>query len=291
MALRDLPAVLADAVRRWTRANAPELSAVIAFHALLSMAPLLVLVLGATGRWLGRAAARERLFEAVETFAGAAAVGPVRSVTESVVAARGGLLATALGVATLVLFSSAVFREIRAALNRIWEVSGGGLRGVLREQLVSILYVPVAVVAGMLVMALTLLLAVGRAMVADRIPTGHPLWGSLHATLPFVALAALLVVLYRQGPRTDVPWRAAWAGALFAAALFSAGNAVIGWALGRSLLASLYGAAGALVIVLLWSYYSAQILLFGACVSRAWAVRFPEAAAPAAPGGAPAGGG
>jgi membrane protein len=280
-----LLALLGDSGVRWVHANAGELAAAIAFNALLSLAPLLLLLMTVAARVLGSESARTHVMVAIETVMGPAAAPAADALMGSILRARGELLATTLGVLVMVHFSSAVFLQLRGALNRIWGNAGaGGIRGALMDRLMSLVFVPAAVLGFLLTMALGFMNAALGPLFAEMIPRGVRALGLVNATVSFVLLAVQLAFLFRHGPSAPVRWRDVWGGALLTALLFTLGNSLIGLLLGRNLLVSMYGAAGALVVVLLWVYYWAQILLFGAHFTRAYAERYGSLApAPAEP--------
>ena len=260
---------------RTMTANVPALAAAIAFHALLSLAPLLLLVLTAASSLLGSEAARARLLSAIESIGDPAVVPPLRTTVEMIVGTRGSTLATAAGVLIMMYFASAVFHELGAALDRIWDVPPRpGLGGLLVQRLISLVIVPAAVAAGMALMAVSFLHALVAPIVSQLVPPHAPAWMLGRGLIPFLLTALLLALLYRYGPRAAVRWSDVLVGAALTAVTFTAGNAILASMLRKSLLASLYGAAGALVLLLLWIFYSAHILLIGACFTREYAQRF-----------------
>ena len=267
---------LADATaRRSVTANVPALSAAIAFHALLSLAPLLLLVLTAASSILGREGARARLLAAIAALGDPAVVAPLRATVLMIVGARVSVLANAAGVLIMMYFASAVFHEVGTALERIWDVPPRpGIGGMLVQRLIALVLVPAAVAAGMAAMAVTFLHAVAAPIVSNLLPHGSQAWALSRLLIPFVLTMLLLGFLYRYGPRASLRWSDVHIGTVLAALAFSAGNAVLGTMLRKSLLASLYGAAGALVLILLWVFYSTQLVLIGACFTREYADRF-----------------
>lgn len=278
---RGLLRVTQRAAARWMRIGGAEQSAAIAFNALLSLAPLVLLLLTAASHVLGSETARARLMEAVGTVGGPQALPPVRALVDTILRSRGGLLVSAVGVLVMLHFSSAVFLQLRSALNRIWDFEPrGGLKGALRERAVSLVYVPAAVLIGMFMMVAGLAGAVLRPGLEQVVPVSPWLGGSVQAVVLFALLALLLAFLFRHGPGARVDWGDVWIGSLLTAALFTLGNYLLGSFMGRSLVSSFYGAAGALVIVLLWIFYSAHLLLYGACFTREYAERFGSRAGP-----------
>jgi membrane protein len=271
----DIARLVAGTARRTHTSNVPALAAIIAFHALLSLAPLLLLVLTAASSVLGSQEARARLMEAIEALGDPAIVPTLRVTTEMIMDARGNVLANAVGILIMIHFASAVFHELGEALNRIWDVPPRtGLSGLLVPRLIALVLVPAAVAAGMLVMAISFVNALAAPILSELVPPDAPAW-TLGRTLgPFLLMTGLLGLLYRYGPRTSVRWSDVRVGAALTALAFTAGNTVLATLLRRNLLASLYGAAGAVVLLLLWIFYSAHLLLIGACFTREYAERF-----------------
>jgi membrane protein len=275
-----LPGLIIATANRTHSANVPALAAAIAFHALLSLAPLLLLLLTAVSSLLGSDAARTRLLAAIEALGDPAVVAPLLGTMEMIVDARGSVLATAAGVLVMVYFASAVFHELGAALDRIWEVRTRiGFRSLVVPRLIALILVPTAVAAGMLLMALSFLHALAAPIVSHLLPSAIPVWAQGRTLIPFALMALLLALLYRYGPRTAVQWSDVRLGAVLTALAFSGGNALLAAMLRKNMVASLYGAAGAIVLLLLWIFYSAHILLIGACFTREYADRLGSRAA------------
>jgi membrane protein len=266
--------------RRTMTANVPALAAAIAFHAMLSLAPLLLLLLTAASSILGSDAARARLLAAIEALGDPAVVPPLRNTVEMIVDARGSALATAAGVLIMMYFASAVFHEVGAALERIWDVPPrAGLGGLLIQRLIAFVLVPAAVAAGLLLMAVSFMHALVAPIVRHLLPPGAPAWMLGRALIPLLLMILLLALIYRYGPRAAPSWGDVRIGATLTGLAFTAGNAILATMLRKSLLASLYGAAGALVLLLLWIFSSAHLLLIGACFTREYADRFGSRAA------------
>jgi len=260
--------------RRWVSVNAPQLAAAISFNAIVSLAPLLVLLLTMVSRLLGSEAAQAYLFSAVRRMAGDPAVPVARTLTEMVAGARGGWLATAAGLAVLAYFSSAMFLQLRMALSRIWGVSGGiTLKRALIEQGLSFVMVSAAVAAASLTLLIGFVGSIASPLFAEALPRGSAIWRLLSGVMSFGIVGLLVAFLFRQVPGVKVRWSDVWLGALLTSLLFNAGNFLIGRFIGKNLLVSLYGAAGALVLALLWVYYGTQMLLFGAAFTRVYAER------------------
>jgi len=282
------PGLLGATASRTLSAGVPALSASLAFHGLLSLAPLMLLVLTATSSILGSNAARHRLFAAIDALGDPSVVTPLRATATMIVRTHGSVFATTAGVLVMMYFASAVIHELGAALDRIWDVPPrAGIGGALLQRLIAFVLVPAAVAAGMLLMAVSFLQALLAPILSQLLPHGTPLWMAARALTPFLLMTLMLAALYRVGPRAPIRWSDVLGGAALTALAFSAGNTILATMLRRNMLASLYGAAGALVLLLLWIFYSAHLLLIGACFTREFADRFGSRASAAGPSTSP----
>jgi membrane protein len=266
-----LPRLLRDAALRWLDDGAPQLGAAVAFYAVFAMAPLLVVAIAVAGLVFGEDAARGHIVAQIQGLVGNEAAQAIEALIRSAWRHPHGGWATVLGVATLLIGASGVFAQLRLALNAIGHVKRppSMLGTLVRARLIAF-----ALVLGFGFLAITSLL-----LSASLAALGAYL-GQLYAGLDvFVALldvalsTAVLVLafagLLRWLPDAPPSRRALWWGALTSALLFAIGKHLIGLYLARAGVASSYGAAGSIVVVMLWVYYSAQILLFGAALGAA----------------------
>ncbi len=268
-----LARMIAQAVTCWFHSGVSDLASSIAFQSQLSLAPFLVLLMSGASRLLGSAGARTALLDVVRSYAGESAVPSAGSVIDTVVHAPGGTLATVVSLATLAWFSSGMMLAVRSAMNRIWGTRST-LRGALRERVISLILVPGALLAILATMFLGLAGGVATTLMGRWIPGAAPLGSALVGLLSLALLGLQLAFVFRFGAAVRLRGSDVWPGAALTAALYTAGNALIGRLVARSLLVPLYGPAGALIAVLLWIYYGAQILLLGACFTRAWSERY-----------------
>lgn len=271
-AVRALLGLFGSTVSCWFSSGTGELASAIAFQVQLSLAPFLLLLMSGASRLLGSSAARQALLDVVRTFASESAIPSVESVVDGVVSARGGVLVTLVGIVTMGYFASGAMLQIRSAMNRVWGTQSS-LRGALYERVVSIVLVPAALLVILITMFLGFVGAIVLPLVTGWFPSAAQLWSAIGSLLSLGLLAMLLGFVFRYGANARLRWGDVAPGAAITAVLFTLGNTLIGRLVGRSLLVPLYGPAGALLAVLLWVYYGAQILLFGACFTRAWAER------------------
>jgi len=271
--------VLAVATRRWLAPRTSLFAAALAFHALLALAPILLVLLSVAGPLLGQETARRSLAEAAVRFGGPEADRAVSALLDLAAASRWRATGTFLGVTLMLYFASSFFAQLRAALDAVWEVRHKGFGRKLFERVVSFGETLLAVAASLLILALGALRSIVWPLLDRAGAAGAMAWmvwtrlGTLLMTSLVLAAAFRYVPFVRPRPRPG----AVLAGALPAALALNLANDLIALAISKSVLASLYGAAGSLVIILLWVYYSAWIVLLGAEVCRAWAEANPAA--------------
>ena len=277
----------------WIRHRAAQRSAALAFYTLFSMAPVLYLTIAIAGAVLGKEFVRSELFAEAARLIGADAAAFLSEVLEAATSNRRTGLTGLIGVVTLVFGASAVFVELQDSLNAAWEVEprpGPLFKNLARKRLLSICLV--LVVGFVLLVSLVLsavLTAVGGYLARhEAAPVGVLEAGNF--VLSFLLITTLFALIYRILPDAVIAWRDVLLGALVAALLFTIGKYLIGLYLGRTGIASAYGAAGSLVLVLLWVYYSSLIVLLGAEFTRVHSRRFrpqpvkPEPGAEKVPG-------
>ena len=258
---------LREVLAEWQRDRALVLGAALAYYTLFALAPLLVLVIAVAGLALGRAAAQGEIVAQIEGLMGPDGAKMIEGMIVRASRPASGVVATLVSLGTMLLGASGVFGQLQAALDQIFgaEASarrGGGVRAAVRQRLA---YVGMILGIGFLLLV-SLVLSAALAAVHDL----------LAARLP-VAARVLPPLVYKVLPAVELAWRDVWLGAACTAILFTTGKSLIGIYLGRAGATSVYGAAGSLVLVLLWIYYSAQILLLGAefteVYSRRWGSR------------------
>ncbi len=264
------------AVVGWQADRAKSMGAALAYYTVFSLAPILILVIAVAGMAFSQAAAEGAIVEQLGDLMGREGAAALQAMIKNASHRRAGLIATFLGLGTLLLAATAVFGELQAALNVIWKVKPGThkrLTSLVRARLLSL----------SLILAIGFLLLVSLVLSAALSAFGHYLNGifpglpvmlrALHFALSFLMTSVLFGMMFKILPDAPVHWQDVWIGAMTTALLFSFGKYLIGLYIGSSNVASTYGAAGALVIILLWIYYSAQILLFGAEFTKACADR------------------
>jgi membrane protein len=243
------------------------MGAALAYYTVLSMAPLLIIAVAVAGRVFGSQAAEGMLAAEIQDLVGTAGAQVIQSILVSVYSPAKGIVAGVLGSLALLFGAASVFNQLRIALNRIWEVAPAPFkwRDFLSEQLRSFTLV---VGVGLLL----LLLLIANAILSSVAAPLASLW--IANTLGSLAVIIILfALLYRLVPATRIPWGDVWIGAAASAFLFAIGKHLVAAYLGRAGIGSAYGAAGSLVVLLVWVYYSAQIFLFGAEFTHIYAFR------------------
>jgi membrane protein len=257
--------------------NAPRLAAALAYYALLSLAPLVVIAVAIAGFALSDDAARGGIAAELGGLVGAEGAKAVESVVANARAPAAGFLSTFAGILVLLFGASGVFGELQSALNTIWSVEarpGRGIRGFIKDRLFS--FAMVMGVAFLLLVSLVVsaaLAAAGR-FLSGALPGGEALWQVLNLVISIGVVTGLFGLLFKTVPNARVAWRDVWIGAFVTAALFTLGKFLIGLYLGKSGFSSSYGAAGSLVVFVIWVYYSSIILLLGAEFTEVYASHF-----------------
>ena len=268
--------LLREAARDWMEDDAPRLGAALAYYTAFSIAPLLVIVIAIAGLVVGEEAARGQLVDEIGRLMGTDAGRQIEQMIASARQTDGSILGTTLGIVTLLLGASGVFGELQAALNRVWDVEAGPSAGVLdtvRRRFFSITLVLGTGFLLLVSLVMSALLARVSALIAGSMPGMAIVAPAIDFAVSLAGVTILFALLFKFLPDVEVAWRDVWAGAFLTALLFAAGKLLIGLYLGRIGVASGFGAAGSLVVLLVWVYYSAQIMLFGAEFTQVWAAR------------------
>jgi membrane protein len=264
--------------------------AAIAFYTATSIAPILLIVVAVAGVVFGREAAEGAITTELGGLMGRQAADVLQSAVANANNKSAGTLATVIGVVTVIATASGVFSEMQSALNAIWKAQpeGATVSRLIRARAVSLGLV--ASLGFLLVVSLAASAAVTALgdYLNALVPFGKVIASALNTVLSIGFLAVLIGAIYKVLPDRPIEWRDVLVAALVTAILFTLGKSLIGWYIGSSAVASTYGAAGWLIVLLLWVYYSAQIFLVGAEFTKAWADR--RRSTHAAPDAAGAGG-
>ena len=246
--------------------------AAIAFYAITSLAPVLLIVIAIAGLVFGRDAAQDAISGQFSALMGKQAADVLQSVIASASTKSSSIVATIVGIVMLIATASGVFGEMQAALNTIWKTRPREttLSRLIRARITSL---GLVAALGFLLMV-SLVVSAGLTVFAtylDRLPVGTLILFGLNFAVSWLLFALLFGAIYKVLPDRTLQWRDVIVGALMTSLLFNIGKTLIGWYIGSSAVASSYGAAGGLIVLLLWVYYSAQIFLFGAEFTKIYA--------------------
>jgi membrane protein len=277
--------IFKDTGLEWYEDDAPRLAASLAYYTLLSTAPLSLLCVAIVGFFFGEKAARGQVAEQIAMATGPEAAKAIQGVILNAHQSQAGWFGTVAGIVLLLVGASGVFGELQTALNTMWGVKpkpGRGLGGFVRDRFLS--FTMVLGVAFMLLASLAIsaaLAAVGR-ILSHALPGGEVLWQSLNFVLSLAVISVLFALIFKIVPDAQLRWRDVAVGATATALLFSIGKLLLGLYLGKSTVASTYGAAGSVVAFVVWVYYASQILFLGAEFTQVYARARGKPIAPAA---------
>jgi membrane protein len=278
MNLKGLWTLIKDTFAQWSADNPFQLAAALAYYTLFSMAPLLMIAIAVAGLVFGQEASQNQVIGIIADLVGVQGARAIQEIIESAAQRPdAGFFATAVGMILLLLGAGGVVGQLQDSLNTIWRVvpkTSRGIMGFLQDRLVS--YSMVLSVGFLLVVSLVISAAltavsgiVGSFLSIDA-ATAHV----LDFVVSFAFIMLLFAIIYKFVPDVRIAWRDVWIGAATTSLLFSAGKFLIGFYLGHSTVASIYGAAGSLVTLLLWVYYSSLMFFFGAELTQVYATRY-----------------
>ena len=267
-----------DSVSAWIEDFAPSMGAAISYYTVFSIAPLLLIVISIAGLVLGSEAASGKIFAQLEGMLGAEGAAAIQGMVKSASSDGKGTIGTIIGIVTVLIGATTVFNELQSALDRIWRAPAAakkeGIWSLIRARFLSF---------GM-ILAIGFLLLVSLVASAALSAFGEWYggffagWEILMQVVNFVVSVGIVTVLfaliYKYMPRVKISWHDVWIGAGVTAVLFTIGKSLIGLYLGRAGVTSVYGAAGSFVLLLLWVYYSAQILFIGAEFTEVYSRRY-----------------
>jgi membrane protein len=266
--------IVGQAALAWIQHDASTMGAALAFYTVFSVAPILILAIGVLGLVIGSETVQAGLLPQMQILFGDAGASAVQTLLLSATHMGKSRVATLIGVATLLIGASSVFVELQNSLDRIWGVPArskmSGFWQIIRARFLSL-----GLVFGVGFLLLVSLLVSGvlaalDAWIASFLGEWRTVLLVVDLTLSLTITTVLFALVYKYIPQAKMEWSDVWIGAVVAAALFNIGKLAIGYYLGRSAFTSNYGAAGSLLVLLLWAYYSAQIFLFGAEFTKAF---------------------
>jgi membrane protein len=282
-ALRNIWMLTREATSEWAADRAPRLGAALSYYTVFSLAPVLILAIAVAGLFLGREAAQGEIVNYLTGTFGRDTAEVIQSALVKASEQKAGIIASIIGVITLLIGATGVMVELQGALDTVWKVMprpGRGVRGFIKDRLLSLA----------LVLTLGFLLLVSLVMSAALEAVSKWLGGMLPAWLilgyvlnygvSLGVVALFLALIFKVLPDAKVAWKDVWIGATVTSVLFHLGKYLIALYIGRASVASAFGAAGSLAVLLVWIYYSSQIVLLGAEFTRAYANHFGSKVVP-----------
>jgi membrane protein len=267
---RDLWPIFSGALFEWNEDKVPRMAAALAFYTLFSLAPMLIIALAVADVFYTREEALRGILQQAQFLLGDDGIAAIRLLIENAPSRERTVPAMMIGLATSIFAATGAFAELQDSLNTIWEVRpkpGLGLMQMARDRALSfamvlviafLLLVSLVVSAGVTAVSGAVAPALEQALVVQ----------AAHALISFSVVTILFALIFKVLPDANVQWRDVWLGAAMTSLLFAIGKALFGLYLGHSSIGSSYGTAGSLVIVILWTYYSTLILLFGAEITQ-----------------------
>jgi len=262
--------------QRWSDHNATRLAASLAYYTIFSLAPLLVISIALMGLVVDQNNAQTQVVRQIEGLVGKEGGELANAMVKSAASPEAGVVATVVGVITLLIGATGVFGELQSSLNLIWDAKSHaqGVRGIIFTRVLSfamILVIGFLLLVSLIATAIVSAFSQWLEIVAPGIGILSQL---LNFVISFVTTALLFACIFKILPDTHIAWRDVGVGAIVTALLFSIGRLLIGLYLGHSTVSSVYGAAGSLAVLLLWVYYSAQILFLGAEFTQVYATTY-----------------
>lgn len=274
MSCNSLLTLFRQTFSEWSADKAPRLGAALAYYTIFSIGPLIIIAITIAGLVLDNTVAQDQILSQIQGMVGDKGAEAIRAMIEAARKPVTSTVATILGVITLIFGAAGVFIQLKDALNTIWNIKpkiGAGIGGFVRSYFLSF-----TMVLGIgFLLLVSLLLSAGLAAVGQyfkgRFPGLNFLMQALSLIVSFGLVSVLFALMFKFLPDVRVSWHDVWLGAILTSALFVFGKFALGMYLGNAQIGSAYGAAGSLVIMLLWVYYSSQILFFGAEFTQVYA--------------------
>jgi membrane protein len=265
-------ALIKETFSRWSNDSAPRMAAALSYYAAFSMAPLLILAISIAGLAFGHDAAQGKIVEQIGGLVGTKSAAAIQDMLQAVHRPSKGILFSIIGIVTLIAGATGVLSELKSALNTIWRTrEPGDVQEIVKK---NILFVGMLLGIGFM-LTVSLVLSAGLAslgqLLSGWLPGAKIILQGIEFILSAVIIAVLFAAIYRFLPNTRVDWRDVWIGAVVTSLLFNLGKLALGLYIGKSAVASYYGAAGAILVLLLWVYYSGLIFYFGAEFTKVYA--------------------
>jgi len=273
VSLKKTWAILKGTIQEFGEDKVVRLSAALAYYAIFSIGPLLVIAVGLAGLAFGHDTVREQIQNQLQSTLGE---GSAKTIESMMTAQKHGtsLLTTIVGIVALLFGAAGVFGQLQDSLNTIWEVKprpGIGIRGFLRARFLSLSMVLGTGFLLLVSMALTTFLAAASGSLGNKLPISEAVVHVLNFAVSFAVISALFGMIFKFLPDVKIPFNKVWPGAIGTALLFTIGKYLLAFYLGRESTTSAFGAAGSVIVVLMWVYYASLILFLGAEFTQVYA--------------------
>lgn len=274
--MKTFISLLSETLRQWDAHRVPKMGAALSFYTVFSLAPLAIFVLSLVSLVVERNAARAEIVGQFRAFVGNEGAEMMEMILAKTAAENVSLPSAIIGFVVLLIGASGVFGELQDSLNQIWGVSSKRhpVFIMVKERVFSFTMVFVMGFLMLVSFMFSAVIAAAGSYLHARFPGLDGPWEWGNSAVSLLVIALLFALIFRMIPDARITWRDVWLGAVIAAVLFELGKFVLGFYFGRSAMASSYGAAGSLIIILVWVFYSAQILFFGAAFTRVYALRY-----------------
>src|SRR3954467_1651288 len=272
---KNIWSVLKQTFKDFGTLNITRMSAALAYYTVFALAPMLLVIITICGVFFGREAIEGRIYDQIKSFVGSEAAVQIQQLIKNAAISSGLTLASTIGVIALIFSATGVFAEIQSSINTIWRLKANPKKGgIIKILLTRLLSFSMVVSLGFILMV-SLILNAAMDAIVDRLTQIFPgitlyITYAINIILTLITTSLLFAIIFKVLPDARIKFKDIKAGAITTAILFMLGRAGIGFYLGHSKVSSTYGAAGSLVIILLWVYYSAIILYFGAAFTRAY---------------------
>jgi membrane protein len=277
MQTAEMAELIKETFREWSEDKAVRLAAALAYYTVVALAPLLIIILAIAGLFFGRDAAQGQIVAQINSLVGEQSGEAIQGIIANASQPKSGIIASIFGIAALLFGASGVFGELQEGLNTVWEVQpkpGRGIAGIIKDRFLSL-----TMVFGVgFLLLVSLVLSAGLSALGEYLkgllPLPEVILQGLNFIISFVVISLLFAMLFKVLPDAKIAWNDVWIGAVITALLFTVGKFLLGLYIGRSSVGSAYGAAGSLIVILIWIYYSSQILFLGAEFTKVYATKY-----------------
>jgi membrane protein len=275
MSIKDLWQILKQTFKDFADLKITRMSAALAYYTVFSIAPMLIVIITLCDIFLGRQAIEGQVYEQIRSFVGDSAALQIQELIRNATVSKDISWASVVGIIALIFAATSVFAEIQSSINLIWRLKAKPRKGWLKVLINRLLSFSMVVSLGFILLVSFVVNAVLN-LLEDRLLSMFPgvqvyIAYAVNILLQFITISFLFGIIFKVLPDAKIHWKSVRSGAFTTALLFMLGKFAIGYYLGKSHISSSYGAAGSLVIILLWVYYSAIILYFGAAFTRVYA--------------------